>query len=165
MKTFFILILFSAFVLGGCRSNTHKNEAKTPEKSETPREYKKIENLRFGFVARIPVDWEATDTSDNGDGFVIGLPGTTSGPVDIRLYGTYELMNMGEVGKDTLELFSFSDGTQGKAFKDPHRFVVQRLLGENKYAIFSVKSRNSRWIHDHQKILMTIAESITPVKE
>ena len=165
MKALLLFILFSLFLLTGCHSGNHRDKGHLPVANETPRKYKKIENLRFGFKAMIPDDWIVTDPGDNGDGFVLRLPGIDAVPADIRIYGSFEPLNKGDAVKDTRQVFRFSDGAQGQALTGINDFMVQRNLGENKFVVFSVESGKAGWIGRNQKLLVKIAESISPLTE
>ncbi|HYW94185.1 MAG TPA: hypothetical protein VE870_01210 [Bacteroidales bacterium] len=164
MKILLPIILLAMLLPAGCHSGETGKKKDTVGEAETVRSFRKIENLRFGFTAKIPADWDATDKSDNGDGFVINLPSGQEGDADIRMYGSYEPLSSAEIDKDTLEIFGFADGMEGQALKDGGTLVVQRILGKNRFVVFSVKERQQGWIDANQKLLMTIAESMTPVK-
>ena len=166
MKILPSIILSAMVLLAACHSG--KNKTRGEPSAETGKEtvaFKKIENLRYGFTAQIPRDWEVTEPSDNGDGFILKVPDKKDGGADIRIYGSYEPLTKEENEKDTLEIFSFSDGREGQALNDGHNFVVQRILGESRFVVFSVKENSPGWINKHQKLLMQIAESISPVNE
>ncbi len=164
MKYLFMMIPLSLLILAGCHSGGEgkKGNGKNPQKGASV-DFKKIENLRYGFAFRIPASWQALDLSDNGDGFVLKTPGASSVHTDIRIYGSYEPFSGEELSKDTLELFSFTDGKEGRALKDGNNFLVQRMLGEDRFVIFSVRVSSPQWINDHHRLLMEISESIVPL--
>ena len=165
MRTFIPLILLSLIILTGCHRKKAGHSEIDRERTEADVEFKKIENLRFGFLAEIPAGWTALDASDNGDGYIFRLPGPDSGGVDIRMYGSYEEVDLSTMGKDTVEIFRFSDGQEGRALKDNNRFIVQRMLGGDRFVVFTVESTKAGWIGSHRKILMKIARSMVPVKQ
>ncbi len=164
MRTFIPIILMSLIIFTGCHRKKAGHSENDREGTEADVGLKKIENLRFGFLAEIPAGWTALDASDNGDGYIFRLPGTDSGVVDIRMYGSYDEMDLSAMGKDTVEIFHFSDGQEGRALKDNNRLVVQRMLGSDRFVVFTVESTKAGWIGSHRKILMNIARSIVPVK-
>ncbi|NJK87184.1 MAG: hypothetical protein HC906_15595 [Bacteroidales bacterium] len=84
---FFIMVLTIPVYqsCNSCRDQTDVTGPVTIEENYSARMdiTKRIENERFGFVFRIPVSWQASDLSDNGDGYIL-LPPKNIG--DIRIY-------------------------------------------------------------------------------
>jgi hypothetical protein len=165
MRKSIILFAAACITIYGCHSREKKSSESVAVEKLSALKFRKVENLRYGFEARVPAGWETNDPSDNGDGFILKLPGGHSGEADIRIYGSYLAATESDIAKDTMEIFRYDDGTQGYALRDGGNFLVERALGEDRFVILSVEEKLNGWIDANMKILMKIAESLGPVGE
>ncbi|HBC89611.1 MAG TPA: hypothetical protein DCZ94_21955 [Lentisphaeria bacterium] len=122
---------------------------------------KSIGNARFNFWIDIPVDWDAEDRSENGDGYFL-LPGDNT--VDLRVYGGH-VMPENDYTTEMLQdpanhpiPFYFNDGYKGVSLTKREELYFIRTE-RNVHIIFYAKAQKS-WLEKHESMLKTVASSL-----
>ncbi len=155
------LFLIALMAMPSCKSKVDKEKKSTETLAlphqENARELKEIENPRYSFQFLIPADWQAIDSSDNGDGYYLQLPDADV-DTDIRIYGSHA--SFLDPGNDeNVKEFVFTDGTKGLLLDSGNDLIIEKYREDN-YVIFSVKSTSENWLQSNRDLLLKIGRSI-----
>jgi len=166
MKNHYLIFVFAAFfTLISCNRGSNVGQTadivtdSITEKTELP-DMKKISNERFGFLFTIPENWEAIDSSANGDGYFINAG---NDEVDLRIYAEIipegHSMDIIAPQCDSLANFTFSDGKYGKICDvDPEQIFIFRDNSDHRISLFVNAPLN--WIKSNRHIITAIAKSL-----
>ena len=136
-----------------------------PEAPADEDDFNTVINPRFEYSIKIPAHWNAVDTSENGDGFLLG---DLDDDIEIRVYGSYDVDVIGidavyEILEEEYPQIQdfYSNGSAGYRAENDGE-ILFKLYDSEKSVTFRVDySADKHWYDENKELIERIAGTMS----